>query len=176
MSNVLTPRCFVCNQSSCKACLGMNYRKGYPGREKLAIGPATWKFIFSLNSAKKLCKAFDNLASCCEKLARQVVPSHRKQQLLRIQILQKFFPDMFCMKRVYRDTKRRYTGQQPGTKSAFRPGDKPVVNRGFCSSVGLHTISLVRASEESFRTVFSICWRARGRLVPWPDRPNGAQS
>ena len=32
--------------------------------------------------------------------------------------------------------KRRYTGQQPGTKSAFRPGDEPVVNRGFCSSVG----------------------------------------
>ena len=28
------------------------------------------------------------------------------------------------------------TGQQPGTKSAFRPGDKPLVNRGFCSSVG----------------------------------------
>ena len=32
--------------------------------------------------------------------------------------------------------RRRYTGQQPGTKSAPRPGDKPLVNRGFCSSVG----------------------------------------
>ena len=39
------------------------------------------------------------------------------------------FPDMPCMKRVYRDKKRRSTGQQPGRKSAYRPGDKPVMNR-----------------------------------------------
>ena len=27
-----------------------------------------------------------------------------------------------------------------------------------------------------FRTVFSIRWRAKGRVVSWPDRPNGAPS
>ena len=40
------------------------------------------------------------------------------------------FPDMPCMNRVYSDNKRRYTGQQPGTKSASRPADKPRMNRG----------------------------------------------
>ena len=30
-------------------------------------------------------------------------------------------------------------------------GCQPVVNRGFCSSIGLHRTSLVRASGESFR-------------------------
>ena len=42
------------------------------------------------------------------------------------------FPDMACMQRVYRDTKRRWhTGQQPGAKSGHRPGDadKPRVSR-----------------------------------------------
>ena len=36
------------------------------------------------------------------------------------------------MKRVYKTKKNthRYAGQQPGTKSAFRPYDKPVINRG----------------------------------------------
>ena len=32
-------------------------------------------------------------------------------------------------------------------------GGQPVVNRGFCSSTGLHRISFVRACEETFRTV-----------------------
>ena len=50
-----------------------------------------------------------------------------------------------------RKERRRSTGQQPGRKSASRPGDEPVVNRGFCSSIGLHRISLVRASGESLR-------------------------
>ena len=39
------------------------------------------------------------------------------------------FPDMPCMKRVYRDTKRRSTGQQQGRKSDFRPAGKPRMNR-----------------------------------------------
>ena len=42
--------------------------------------------------------------------------------------------------------------------------------------VGLHRISFVRASEESSRTVFSIRWKARGRVVSWPDRPDGVPS
>ena len=37
----------------------------------------------------------------------------------------------------FRKTNRhRYTRQQPETKSAFRPGDKPLINRWFYSSVG----------------------------------------
>ena len=55
----------------------------------------------------------------------------------------------------------------------------PVVNRlsngDFVPPSVLSTISLVRAPEESLRTVFSICWGARGRVVSWPDRPNGVQ-
>ena len=39
-------------------------------------------------------------------------------------------PDMPCMKRVYitMTNRRRYTGQQPGTKSGHCAADKPVVN------------------------------------------------
>ena len=47
----------------------------------------------------------------------------------------------------------RYSGQQPGTKSARGPADKPLVNRGFCSPIGLNRISLVRACKGAFRTV-----------------------
>ena len=46
----------------------------------------------------------------------------------------------------------RYIGPQPGWKSSSRPVDKPLANRGFCSFIGLHRISFVRASEQSFRT------------------------
>ena len=49
--------------------------------------------------------------------------------------------------------RRRSTGQPPGTKSGRRIADKLRVNRGLCSSIGLHWISFVRVSEESFRTV-----------------------
>ena len=41
-----------------------------------------------------------------------------------------------------------YIGLQPGMKSGCRPADKPLINRGLCSSNGLHRNSLVRASEE----------------------------
>ena len=58
--------------------------------------------------------------------------------------------------------RRRSTGQQPRRKRASRPADKPRinwwwtagqpwVNRGFCSSVGLNRISLVRAPGKMFR-------------------------
>ena len=47
------------------------------------------------------------------------------------------------------------TGQQPGTKSASRPADKPVTHRlstgGFVPAFGLHRVSLVRASGRTFR-------------------------
>ena len=48
---------------------------------------------------------------------------------------------------------RRFTGQQPATKSARGPAVKPLVNRTFCSPTGLHRISFVRACEEMFKTV-----------------------
>ena len=59
---------------------------------------------------------------------------------------------------------RRFTGQQPWTKSGLRPADKPVVNRGFCSPIGLHRISFGRASEESFRTVSTMSEGQKSRL------------
>ena len=76
-------------------------------------------------------------------------------------VLPRRFPDMPCMrKKLPRHTstkRRRSTRQQPGTKSASRPVDKPRINRGsttrFVPSCGLDRISLVRASEEMFRTV-----------------------
>ena len=41
------------------------------------------------------------------------------------------FPDMPCMKKGFTETNsRRYTGQQPATKSARGPAVKPLVNRG----------------------------------------------
>ena len=48
------------------------------------------------------------------------------------------FPDMPCMKRIYsvKIRRRRHNGQQPGTKSAFRPAAQTLVNRSFRSSVG----------------------------------------
>ena len=100
------------------------------------------------------------------------------------------FQDMPCMKRVYRDKeKRRSTGQEPGRKSASRPGDEPVVNRGFCSSIGFHRISLVPASGEAFkRRVFDALEGTRDSCLlgnnsvgtqsyPTPPRrPPGAQT
>ena len=50
--------------------------------------------------------------------------------------------------------RRRYTGQQPGTKSTRGPADKPRVNCSLCSSIGLHSKSFVRASGDSSRMVF----------------------
>ena len=51
--------------------------------------------------------------------------------------------------------RRQYIGQQPGTKSARRPaGGQPVVNRWFCSLVGLHRVFFVRASIDTPRKVF----------------------
>ena len=49
--------------------------------------------------------------------------------------------------------RRRHMVQQPGTKSGRRPADKPRVNHGFCSCVGLNGISFVRASGARSRTI-----------------------
>ena len=70
------------------------------------------------------------------------------------------FPDMFCLKRVYKDKRGRSTDQQPGTKGAPRPVDKPRINRlstgDFVPACGLNRVSLVGASEGMFRTGFFV--------------------
>ena len=50
--------------------------------------------------------------------------------------------------------------------SASCPDDKPIINRSLCSSIGLHRISLVRASGESFRRrVFDALEGTRGAYL-----------
>ena len=44
-------------------------------------------------------------------------------------------------------------------------GDEPVVNRRFCSSVGFKYELDCSCFRRDIRTVFSIRWRARGRVV-----------
>ena len=83
------------------------------------------------------------------------------------------------MTRVYRDNySRRYTGQQPGTKSGRGPAEKPVVNRWLCSSIGLHRISIDPASENIIRdSVFDDLEGKRdGSVVSWANRPVGVPS
>ena len=64
--------------------------------------------------------------------------------------------------------RRRYIGQQPRTKSGRRPADKPRINRGSTARCnGLHKVSFVRASEETFRTIVSdALWSMRDGCVP----------
>ena len=65
-------------------------------------------------------------------------------------------------KRFTKTKSRRSTGQQPRTKSASRPADEPLRNRlstaGFVPAFGLHRISLVRASGETFRRRLFDAW------------------
>ena len=76
------------------------------------------------------------------------------------------FPDMPCMKKVYRDKKASVgplVSSQEQRGLLIRPGDKPQINRlsttvqpfvVFLSSIGLNMISLVRASGGMFRRRF----------------------
>ena len=82
-----------------------------------------------------------------------------------------YFLDMPCHRKGFTETnRRRYVGQQPGTKSFCCPADKPVVNRTLCSPTGLHRISFVRACEETFRTVVydALEGKRDGRLLGEP--------
>ena len=75
---------------------------------------------------------------------------------------------MPCMKRVYRDKKASVHWSAAKNKERFSSRGytvyQPVVNRGFCSPVGLSRISLVRASGETFRTVVFDALGGRGTL------------
>ena len=77
-----------------------------------------------------------------------------------------------------RETKRcRYTGQQPGTKSASRPTDKPLVNRGstagFVPSV-YSGFSLLLAKGRSGQLSMTP-WEPKGTVGLWATRPVGIQ-
>ena len=75
------------------------------------------------------------------------------------------FPGMPCMKHT-ETNKRRSTGHQPGTKSVRGPANKTRINRGSTGyrvpPFGLHRISFVRASGESFNTVVFDCLEGKG--------------
>ena len=84
------------------------------------------------------------------------------------------FPDMRCMKNnLQNQKKRRSSGQQPGRRAlaALR------ASRTFCSSIGLHGISFVRASRKSLKAVCLRCpgvqggWVSPGRTDPSASRP-----
>ena len=78
------------------------------------------------------------------------------------------------MKRVYRDKKASIQWSAARNEEASRPADKPLVKRGFCYSIGLYRISLVRASEESFRSdAFGACPVLPDPAPPPPCRALG---
>ena len=90
------------------------------------------------------------------------------------------FPDMPCMKRVYRDKRCRSTGQQPGTKNAFRPAIKPLVNRGstahFVPPIVYIGFRLFVLLERRSGDVSAISWRERWSFVSWANSSVGTQS
>ena len=53
------------------------------------------------------------------------------------------------------------------------PADKPVVNRGFCSSIGLNRVSFVRSSRVTPRRLSSIVWGVRGAVFSLANSPVG---
>ena len=67
--------------------------------------------------------------------------------------------------------KRRYTGQQAGTKSGRGPANKPVVNRSLCFSVGLHRVSFVVLPKSRSGQRSSMPWGARWSVVISANRP-----
>ena len=82
---------------------------------------------------------------------------------------------MPCM--ITETNRRRYIGQQPGTKSAFRPADKPLVNRwstaGFVPPpvyIGFPLFVLAKRRSEQ---LFTVPWRARETVAFWADRNVG---
>ena len=77
-------------------------------------------------------------------------------------------------KRVYRDNGRRCSGQQPATKSAIRPADKPLVNCGSTAGfvpppvyIGFPLFVLLKNRS---REISSVPWWKRGTDVSWASR------
>ena len=86
------------------------------------------------------------------------------------------FPDMPCTKRFYKDKKATVhwsaARNQERVSSGGQTAYEPLANRTFCSPTGLHGVSLVRASEGSFRAgAFDALGGAiDGRLLGEPFR------
>ena len=86
------------------------------------------------------------------------------------------FPDMLCMKRVYKTNGRRYTGQQQGTKSDFRPADKPRMNRGSTAGfvpptvdIELPLFVLPKTRPELYSCIVSGVFKRDGYLLGEPS-------
>ena len=82
-------------------------------------------------------------------------------------IIYPLFLDLPCTKRAYKQ--KCFIGQKRGTKSVLSPADH-MVDFVFLS-VG-RTNNFFHVVEKEFRTVFSMRWRARGRIVLRPNRPD----
>ena len=88
------------------------------------------------------------------------------------------------MNRVYKEKRRRFTGQQPETKSASRPAVKQRMNRSptagqlrilFPHSVYIGFCLFVLLGRRS-GNMFSMLRRVRGRIVFWADCSIGVES
>ena len=84
---------------------------------------------------------------------------------------------MLCMKRVYRDNRRRYTGQQPATKSVRGPAAKPRMNCGStvrCVPPPVYIgFPLFVLAKRRSGELFTVPWRARGTVAFRADRNVG---
>ena len=73
--------------------------------------------------------------------------------------------------------RRRYTRQQPGTKSGRRPGDKPRINRlstaGFVPASVYIGFPLFVLPETHPGSHSSIVWRVRGTVFSFANSPVG---
>ena len=88
---------------------------------------------------------------------------------------------MPCIKGFTEIKRHRPTGQQPGSKSTYRPGDKPRINRSSSVDFFLHSFHmgfclLVLLGRRS-GDVSSMPWRVRGTLVvSWANNSVGTKS
>ena len=76
-----------------------------------------------------------------------------------------FFPGHALYAKGLQINRRRYTVQQPATKSARGPGDKPVINRGSTDRFVRSTIYIVFPlfvfARRRSRQFFTVRWKAR---------------
>ena len=87
-------------------------------------------------------------------------------------------PDMPCIRKVCRD-KRRSTRQQPGTKSAFRPADKPLIYRWSNADVfppSVYFFCFFVLLKRHSKQVCSMSWGQRKTFVSWANRSVGVPS
>ena len=90
------------------------------------------------------------------------------------------FPDMPCMKKVYKDKKAPVHWSEARKKNYSRPADKLVINRwstGRCVPPSVYIgFCLFVLLESRSGDVFSMPSRVRGTLVSWANCSVGVQS